>query len=136
GRGAASSGSFGGGACASSSAVRVTPMSSPGGRARVVAQPAPSRAQAISGRLRANMSKSLSSQRLWEQSAGLAGGEDPDLVGRAGGADVQQMSRLIVDRVGGLADVDQHDIVELEPFDLSHVGDVDAWAKWEVLLGD
>ena len=49
---------------------------------------------------------------------------------------MEQVPRFVVVRVARRGDLDQHHVVELEAFDLAHVGDVDAGAERKVLLRD
>ena len=75
-------------------------------------------------------------QRLRQELAGLAARDHPQLVSGAGHSDVEQVSCLVLHGIGRVADLDQHDVVELEALHLPHVGHVDAGAEGEVLVGD
>src|SRR5690606_5346981 len=92
------------------------------------------------GRLKSARSWPLSIASLPERSrqeeARFGRAENPELVGGAGRADVQQMAGFVVLRVGRLADLHQHDVVELQPLHLTHVRHVHAWAEGKLLVGD
>src|SRR4051812_43308378 len=59
-----------------------------------------------------------------EQGARLAAGDDPELVRRAGRADVQEVAGFVVVGVGVVRHVDEDDVVEFEALHLAYVGHV------------
>ena len=59
----------------------------------------------------------------------------PELVRGSSRPDVQRVTGRSAVRVAGRAGLEQHDLVELEPLRLPHVGDVDAGLPGEVLGG-